>query len=76
MEAWPMTLTITDPETELLLELLTTKRDAMLHELHHTDTNDFKELLKRKLDLLEGLNAKIENGRALHATSAKPVASP
>jgi hypothetical protein len=70
-----MTLTITDPETELLLELLTTKRDAMLHELHHTDTNDFKDLLKRNLDLLEGLKAKIENLRSLRATSANPALS-
>jgi|GraSoiStandDraft_42_1057292.scaffolds.fasta_scaffold405256_1 hypothetical protein len=70
-----MTLTITDPETDLLLELLTTKRDAMLHELHHTDTNDFKDLLKRNLDLLEGLKAKIENLRSLRATSANPALS-
>ena len=55
-----MTLSITDPERELLLELLTSKRDSMLHELHHTDTNDYKELLKRKLELLEALRAKIE----------------
>ena len=55
-----MVLDITDQEREFLLELLETRRTSMLHELHHTDTNYYKEMLKEKLELLEGVKAKVE----------------
>jgi hypothetical protein len=55
-----MMLDISREEIEFLLELLESKQSAMLHEIHHTDTNDFKELLKEKVDLLERLKARIE----------------
>jgi hypothetical protein len=58
-----MTLSITDQEKDFLLELLSVKRDSMLHELHHTDTNEYKELLKEQLEVLEQLNTKLENLR-------------
>jgi hypothetical protein len=56
-----MTLSITAPERELMLELLTSKQDSMLHELHHTDTHDYKELLKEKLEVLEKVLVKIKD---------------
>jgi hypothetical protein len=56
-----MTLSITAPERELMLELLTSKRDSMLHELHHTDTHDYKELLRKKLEVLESVLVKIKD---------------
>ena len=56
-----MTISITAPERELMLELLTSKRDSMLHELHHTDTYDYKELLKEKLEVLERVLVKIKD---------------
>ena len=55
-----MVLDITDEEREYLFELLEAKRTEMLHELHHTDTLDFKEMLKRKVELVEGLRSKVE----------------
>ena len=55
-----MTLGITSQEQDFLLELLKTKRDSMLHELHHTDTDDYKQLLLHNLELLEGLLGKIQ----------------
>ena len=55
-----MTLDFTDEEREYLLELLDSKRTEMLHELHHTDTLDYKEMLRRRVELAEGLRAKIE----------------
>jgi predicted transcriptional regulator len=64
MEVTTMTFDITDNEREFLLELLESKRAAIIHELHHTDTNDFKELLKQKVELVENLKAKIENARS------------
>ena len=56
-----MTLSMTDQERELMLELLTGKRDSMLHELHHTDTHDYKELLREKLVMLERVLVKIRD---------------
>ena len=44
-----------------MLELLTSKQDSMLHELHHTDTHDYKELLREKLEVLERVLVKIRD---------------
>ena len=54
-----MTLDITDQERGYLLELLEAKRSEMLHELHHTDTLDYKEMVRRRIELVEGLRAKV-----------------
>ena len=56
-----MTFSMTDQERELMLELLTSKQDSMLHELHHTDTHDYKELLREKLEVLERVLVKIRD---------------
>ena len=55
-----MTLDITGEERDYLLELLEAKRSEMLHELHHTDTLDFKEMLRRRVELVERLRSKVE----------------
>jgi len=54
-----MTFDITDEERTYLLEVLEARRAELLHELHHTDTLDFKEMLKRKVELVEGLTSKL-----------------
>ena len=54
-----MTFDITDEEREYLLEVLEARRAELLHELHHTDTLDFKEMLKRKVETVEGLASKL-----------------
>ena len=56
-----MTLDITEQERELLFEVLEARHTELLHELHHTDARDFKEMLKRKVELLEALKAKFES---------------
>ncbi len=56
-----MTVDITDQEREFLLELLDTKSTAMLHEMHHTDARDYKGMLKQRMELLEGLRAKLSS---------------
>jgi hypothetical protein len=56
-----MTVDITDREREFLLELLETKSTALLHEIHHTDARDYKEMLKQRMELLEGLRAKLDS---------------
>ena len=55
-----MTFDITEQERELLHEVLEARHVELLHELHHTDARDFKEMLKRKVEVLEGLKSKVE----------------
>ena len=55
-----MTFDITEQERELLLEILEARHVELLHELHHTDTRDFKEMLKRKVEIVEGLKSKFK----------------
>jgi len=55
-----MTLNITDQERMLLLELLEAKDAAMLHELNHTDAREYKNYVKQRIELLEGLKSKVE----------------
>ena len=54
-----MTLDITDEERDYLLEILDARREELIHELHHTDTLDFKERLRRNVDLLESLRSRL-----------------
>jgi hypothetical protein len=54
-----MTLDITDQERQFLLDVLETKYAALLHELHHAGTNDYKDLLRHQIDVLERLRAKV-----------------
>ena len=55
-----MLLDISTQERKFLSELLEAKQNSMLHEINHTDTNDFKELLKKDLEVLEALKGKLE----------------
>ena len=56
-----MTLSITPEERQFLLDLFAARQTALLHELHHTDTYDYKEILKRQLEVLESLQQKVNN---------------
>lgn len=58
-----MTLDITDEEREYLLEILDARREELLHELHHTDTLDFKEMLRRNVELVEAVRSKLINAQ-------------
>jgi len=54
-----MLLNLTDQETDFLLEVLETTHSTLIHDLNHTDTQEYKELLRQKIAVLEGLKAKI-----------------
>ena len=72
-----MTLDITDEERDYLLEILDARREELIHELHHTDTLDFKEMLKRKVELVEGIGSKLATAaRPASKTSTSPTAPP
>ena len=62
-----MNISVTDPERELLLEVLEQRYTSMLHELHHTDTHDYKRLLTGKLELLEKLKDKLQHTATEHS---------
>jgi hypothetical protein len=63
-----MMLNLTDAEQEFLLELLEARHTSMLHELHHTDTYEYKRMLEQKVDLLENLREKLQ-----HVPSTAPT---
>lgn len=54
-----MNLEITDEEREFLGELFEEKQKHMIQEINHTDTIDFERLLKKRIEVLEGLMRKI-----------------
>lgn len=51
-------------EVELLNEILKTSRDALLFEINHTDSREFKQELRVRERLLEQVMSKLEQ-RAL-----------
>jgi predicted transcriptional regulator len=55
-----MMLDITNQEREALLELLEERLIAMLHEINHTDARDYREILKRRYELVERIKSKLE----------------
>ena len=54
-----MNLEITEEEREVLNEIFEEKQKHMIHELNHTDTLDFERMLKKKIEVLEGLMRKL-----------------
>ena len=54
-----MNLEITEEERELLNEIFEEKQKHMIHELNHTDTLNFERMLKKKIEVLEGLMRKV-----------------
>jgi hypothetical protein len=54
-----MNLEITEEERELLNEIFEEKQKHMIHELNHTDTLNFERMLKKKIEVLEGLMGKL-----------------
>ena len=54
------TLLLNDIEQQLLLELLDSQRRELLHEIHHTDDRDYRQSLKEREDVIEGLLEKLQ----------------
>jgi hypothetical protein len=55
-----LTLEITEQERELLLEILKSEHSALLDEVHHTESYDYRQMLKEKDELLKNLRSRIE----------------
>jgi len=54
-----MTLELTDKEREYFMTLLEVTHREKLHELHHTDANEYKTLVRNEITLIEALSAKL-----------------
>jgi len=54
-----MDLHLDDEEEQFLAELLEEKHKRMIQELDHTDTIAFERMLKKKLEVLEGIKRKV-----------------
>ena len=52
---------LTDQERDYLIKLLGKRHDELLHELHHAATREYKEGLRREIDLTEALQGKLES---------------
>ncbi len=52
-------MTLTNEEKELLVEILQEHRDTFLRDISRADNRDFKDLLRRKERLLEGLLSRV-----------------
>ncbi len=54
-----MTFELTEEEREFLVAVLEGIYREKFHELHHTDTADFKTLVKDEIGILESLREKL-----------------
>ena len=54
------TMTLSDKEQTLLMELLDTQLKALPHEIHHTDDHDYRQMLQEQFDALEELLKKVQ----------------
>jgi hypothetical protein len=53
-----MNIEITPEEREVLVELLEAVSREQIHQLHHTASNDYRRLLRKRLEIIERLTAK------------------
>jgi hypothetical protein len=54
-----MQIELTDRELAFLASLLDTTYNDKLHELNHTDTADYKEILRDEIATIESLKSKL-----------------
>jgi hypothetical protein len=54
-----MNIELTNEELDFLREIFEDKQRHMIQEINHTDTIDYERMLKKKLELLEGMMEKL-----------------
>ena len=59
-----MTVHLTEQERSFLLGVLEAMHPEMLHELHHTDAQEYRAFLRKRLETLESITAKIAGAAA------------
>ena len=55
-----MTLEVTDSEQQLLLEVIEERQKRCIQELDHTDSREYRAILRERLTILEKLLSKIQ----------------
>jgi hypothetical protein len=55
-----MTLDFSEHERDILAEVLRSECNSVLDELHHTDSYDYRQGLKEKLEILRQLHTRVE----------------
>lgn len=58
-----MAIELTDQERDYLSKLLGRRHDELLHELHHAATREYKDGLRREIDLTEVLQTRLGPSR-------------
>ena len=56
-----MTLDITEKERQLLLEVIGREEKEIIQGLDHTESRDYKALLRKRLEIIEGLLRKVQS---------------
>ncbi|HYV24808.1 MAG TPA: hypothetical protein VE969_06180 [Pyrinomonadaceae bacterium] len=54
-----MNIELNNEERDFLREIFEDKQKHMIQEINHTDTIDYERMLKKKLELLEGMMQKL-----------------
>ena len=54
-----MNMELTNDERDFLREIFEDKQKHMIQEINHTDTIDYERMLKKKLEVLEGMMEKL-----------------
>lgn len=56
-----MTMEFNEIEKLLLADVLRREHNALIDEMHHTDSYDYKEQLKEKLELLRQIRSRFDS---------------
>ena len=57
-------LTVTEKERQYLLDLLESRHKELIHELDHTDTRGYKQVVRTNIEIVEGLIKKLQSESA------------
>jgi len=57
-----ITIELTEPERDLLMEVLASAERELLTEISRTDTREYRDRLDERLTLLESVRARIASG--------------
>ena len=57
-----ITIELTEPERDLLMEVLASAERELLTEISRTDTREYRDRLDERLSLLESVRARITSG--------------
>lgn len=60
-----MDIHLSDQEYALMTEILQERHSALMREIAHTDQREFKQMLKKRMDVLEWIMEKLGVGQTV-----------